>query len=104
MNDTINSFPHDLGISTRIGLTRGVGQPLGSFAESEIRYREDRAVAKAEHRAQLNQARAESRSRNAAKKSGGTRRELMSRWTTWFQSAQERRSSAGSQSSTGCNS
>ena len=54
MLTSTSTFPTDLGICTRVGLTRGVGRPAGaitSFAEAETRYREERLIARRERRA-----------------------------------------------------
>ena len=82
MSHQQSTFPTDLGIATRVGLTRGLGGTgpgLGSFAEAEMHYRQNRLIEDAvRHR---NHARS---SRTAG--SGRFGREVMSRWTTWLPS------------------
>jgi hypothetical protein len=94
MSRPSSTFPHELGISTHVGLTRGVGVPgLGhsSFAESEMRYREQRYLADADRRRQ--------RRRRASRPN---RQGLLSRWTMWLPRLGVHRSSAVSLSSSGC--
>jgi hypothetical protein len=105
MNSVTSTFPTDLGISSRVGLTRGIGQltaPGQDFAQAQIRYREHQAHSSARRRAQVRAAKSARRELAGSGKPVGNARELMSRWTTWFQSAQVRPSSAGSQSSGAC--
>src|SRR5258706_258715 len=93
MLNTTSTFPSDLGISTRIGLTRGVGRPMGavmSFAEAETRYREERLIADARRR----QAR---ELRRAARRERPARTRILTgvtRWASWHSSDARRRSSA----------
>ena len=50
---TTSTFPSDLGISTRVGLTRGVGRigAVSSFPEEQARYCEERLMAERDRRA-----------------------------------------------------
>jgi hypothetical protein len=93
-----STFPTELGISSRVGLTRGVGgvgPGLGSFAEAEMRYREDRMLR------ELARHRREEQARSA--RPGRFGREGMSRWTTWLPSVPlVHRSSPAQPSSSAC--
>ena len=85
------TFPSELASFTRVGLTRGVGtlEPLpGSFGESEARYREERRIAEM--------------ARRERRHAGSTRRQGVSRWTTWLPSALLHRSSPAPQNSSAC--
>jgi hypothetical protein len=96
MSNRTSAYSTDLGVATRAGLTRG-GTSLGlaSFAEVEMRYREERLIAEA------------SRSRQAraghTDRAGRFGREVMSRWTTWLPSVPLlHRSSPARASSSAC--
>jgi hypothetical protein len=104
MSNLSSTFPTDLGIASRVGLTRGVGglgSDLGSFAEAEMHYREGRMVQDLLRRQRQRQARSDRRS-HRGQRSGG---EVMSRWTTWLPSVPlMHRSSPVQQSSNACGS
>jgi hypothetical protein len=77
-----STFPTDLGIATRVGLTRGVGGTgpgLGSFAEAEMHYREERLIADLLRRKNQEEA-------GRADRAGRFGRQGMTRWTTWLPS------------------
>jgi hypothetical protein len=93
MLNTSSTFPSDLGISTRVGLTCGAGRPakmVTSFAEAQTRYREERLAAERQVREARRLARA-----SASHTPAWTRiRGVMTRWTPWHSSDPRRRSSA----------
>ena len=96
MSKQSSTFPQELGISTHVGLTRGVGLPgltSNSFADAEIRYREQRFLDEAGRRRRLGR-----RSPRV------NRQGLLSRWTMWLPRLGVHRSSAASLSSSGCGS
>ena len=103
MSHQAASFPLELGIATRVGLTQGVGAPgLLTFGEAEMRYRENRMIADARRRRAV---RRENRRRKNRAATGASRREGMSRWTTWLPSVPLlHRSSPAPTSSTACGS
>ena len=101
MSNLPSTFPSELGIASRVGLTRGVGEfgsGLDSFAEAEMHYRQDRmlhdlARRRRDQRAQMG--------RTAGSDRFG--RQVMSRWTTWLPSVSLlHRSSPVQQSSSAC--
>jgi hypothetical protein len=115
MSNTSRSFPHDLGSATRVGLVHGIGLPamrLDNFAQAEMLYREQRMLADVELRRNIRQARLdrlftrrpENGNDGVEKKPVGILRRLMSRWTTWPQSALAQPSSPEPQSSNVCSS
>lgn len=93
-----STFPTELGISTRVGLTRGVGltgSGPGSFAEAEMRYRQERAIADVMRHRTADRARAQHLA--------GFGHGVMSKWTTWLHSVpQVRRSSPEQPNSSAC--
>src|SRR5690242_10096398 len=91
-----STFPNELGIATRVGLTRGVGTgpALLSFSETEMQYRQSRLLADVSRRRRA--------ARAAGRAAGPSRREGVSRWTTWLPFVPTHRSSPVPQSSTGC--
>ena len=93
-----STFPTDLGIATRVGLTRGAGQfpaGTGSFAEAEMRYRQDRLIADLIRHRNADQA--------EAGHVAGAGHGVMSKWTTWLQSVPLlHRSSAAQPNSSAC--
>jgi hypothetical protein len=96
MSKQSSTFPHELGISTHVGLTRGVGLPsraLNGFADAEIHHREQRFLAEANRRRQL---------KSCAPRPN--RQGLLSRWTMWLPRLGVHRSSAAPLSSSGCGS
>ncbi|MBT0769284.1 hypothetical protein KIH74_10155 [Kineosporia sp. J2-2] len=97
MSETWSSFPHDLSASTAAGLTHGVALPyqrLDSFAQVEMRHREQEHLAAAVSR----RARQISREEKGQAEHGG----LVTRWTTWLSSVLLRRSSRESNNSSVC--
>ena len=100
-----STFPADLGIASRVGLTRGVGtlgSSLGSFADAEMRYRQDRLLREASFR-RRNERKIHRSSRTNQNGSQRFGREVMSRWTTWLPSVPLlHRSSPAQPSSSGC--
>jgi hypothetical protein len=104
----ISTFPSDLGISTRVGLTRGVGMPdghLSGFVGAEADYRQQVRIAQAQQRAARRTARQAQREarhnghqglRGENKEAGA--REVLSRWTAWLSSDPRPASSPAPQS------
>jgi hypothetical protein len=107
MTSRTSTFPSDLGISTRVGLTRGVGLPgprMESFAQAEMRYRQQRLLDEATGRHQLRE-RHHRHDQQRSARAGRSRRNsrgLVTRWTTWLPSIPLHRSSAAPQSSSAC--
>jgi hypothetical protein len=97
MSQRPSTFPTELGIATRVGLTRGLGELPGlkSFAEIEMYHRQDRLIADARRHSRRN---GHSPSTNASQ----NRRERVSRWSTWLPSVPFHRSSPAPQSSAVC--
>ena len=121
MSGSIRTFTQDLGISSGVGLTRGVGRPgahLTGFAEAEMHYRTQRLLTEADGRRDRKTGRTrrpggpgpagpgEQASNRVSTGSRATSAagKLMTRWTTWFPSVPGRRSSAGSPNSNACGS
>ena len=101
MSNLPSTFPTDLGISSRVGLTRGVGRyesGLGSFAEAEMHYRQHRILRDLAARRQVSRSRSV---RSARSERFG--HEVLSRWTTWLPSVPLlHRSSPAQPSSSAC--
>src|SRR3954447_25426805 len=100
-----STFPSELGIATRVGLTRGVGGSgpgLRSFAEAEMHYRETRLreeLARSRRREQAREGRRSARLAPPAR-TRRARRSTPSRWATWLPSIGLRRASVAAQSRT----
>ncbi len=94
-----STYLHDPSVDAGFGLGPGAGLPgirVETFAEAEMRYREQRWLAEARRSEQQNRHRNSRRNQN--------RRGLVSRWTTWLPSALVHRSSVEPQSSNVCGS
>ena len=82
MSNLPSTFPSELGIASRVGLTRGVGEfgsGPGSFAEAEMHYREERLIADLLRRKNQEEA-------GRADRAGRFGRQGMTRWSTWLPS------------------
>jgi len=101
MSNLPSTFPSELGIASRVGLTRGVGEfgsGPGSFAEAEMHYREERILQDLARRRREQKAQS---GRSVRSERFG--RQVMSRWTTWLPSVSRlHRSSPAPQSSSVC--
>ncbi len=94
MSNQTMTFPGDLGIAGRVGLTGGVGVPPAMLTgpEAEMNYRQSRLLAEARRREVLR-----------AVKSHRSVRRVGARRTTWLLSALKFRSSpAPARATNGC--
>ncbi len=96
MRTSWSGIEQELRVGTTAARTQGVSLPyqrLESFAEAEMRYREARLLAEAQHRHWQPVGQEKSQAQ-----SGG----MVTRWITWLSSVLPRRSSPESASSSAC--